>query len=297
MAFSPAKKANLLMLIVVFFWGLSYLFTRQGLESLSVFNFIALRFGVGFVAAALIFAKHFSAVNKKTIYGGAVLGFFLFLVFTGLNYGIQFTTISNAGFLGSLTVLFVPILSSLIDRKRPEKKIVVGSLSATAGIALLTLESAAGFGFGDLICILAAAFYAGHILMTKRLTEQKETDALNLGIAQLGFTCLYGIAATFLFETPQLPQNTQAWTAVLFLGLFCTAFGFVAQTLAQKDTTPSHIGLIFALEPVFAAIFAWLFVSEELLPIQILGAAVVFASVLAVETDFFKRAQRRVKKS
>lgn len=296
MSLTPMKKANLLMILVVFFWGLSYLFTKQGLLTLPPLTFLALRFGLGFTAAAIIFFKHLSKTNKKTLYGGAILGFFLFLTMTGVYFGLQFTTISNAGFLGSLTVIFVPILSAIIYRKLPEKKMIIGSISATIGIALLTLESTSGIGIGDLICILAAVAYAGHILIAKRLTGLKGVDALSLGITQLGFTFVYGLVGALLFETPQLPETPGAWAAVIFLGLFCTAFGFVGQIVAQKYTTPAHVGLIFSLEPVFAAMFAYLFASEQLLPIQALGAAIVFFSVLFVETDLKELRKPKEKK-
>ncbi|WNY28836.1 hypothetical protein MmiEs2_10440 [Methanimicrococcus stummii] len=283
---TPMKKANLLLLLVVFFWGLSYLFTKNGLETLPPFTFLALRFGLGFLIAALLFAKHLSKVNRKTIFGGAILGFFLFLTLACVYLGLQYTTISNAGFLGSLTVIFVPVFSAIIYRKLPEKKVLIGSMTAAVGIALLTLESRTGFGIGDLICIFAAVAYACHILIAKRLTNVKEIDALNLGIVQLGFTFVYGLICAFLFETPHLPTAANTWADVIFLAVFCTAFGFVGQVVAQKYTTPTHVSLIFSLEPVFASVFAYIFTSEQLLPIQIVGAAIVFFSVLYVEIDF-----------
>lgn len=282
---TPMKKANLLLLLVVFFWGLSYLFTKSGLETMSPFTFLALRFSIGFAIAALLFIKSLSKINKETIFAGSVLGLFLFLTLGGVYFGLQYTTISNAGFLGSLTVIFVPIMSAIIYRKLPEKKIIIGSVAATIGIALLTLESQSGVGIGEVVCVLAAVAYASHILIAKRFTNNPKINALNLGIIQLGFTALYGTICAFLFETPHLPASTEAWTAVLFLAVFCTAFGFVGQIVAQKYTTPAHVGLIFALEPVFASAFAYLFASEQLLPIQIVGAAIVFISVLYVEAD------------
>ncbi|WNY26030.1 DMT family transporter [Methanolapillus millepedarum] len=277
------KKADLLMFMVVFFWGLSYLFTRAGVASIPIFNFIALRFAVGFIVALLLFFRHFSKINSKTIRCGVVLGFLLFLTLAGVNYGIQHTTISNVGFLGSLTVIFVPIMSSVAYRKFPEKKIIAASICATIGIGLMTLEGGMGVGLGDLVCVLAAIVYSTHIMLSKRFVEIQEVDPLNLGIVQLGFTALFGLIFSLVFEDPFIPSTVDLWIPVLFLGVFCSAFGFIAQVVAQKYTTPSHIGLIFALEPVFAALFAYLFASEHLLPIQYLGAAIVFVSVVLAE--------------
>ncbi|MCL2862981.1 MAG: DMT family transporter [Methanimicrococcus sp.] len=286
MTLTLQKKANLLLLLIVFFWGLSYLFTKQGLLTLPPFTFLALRFGLGFTVAALVFYKRLTRINKQTICGGVILGFFLFLTLTGVYFGLQYTTISNAGFLGSLTVIFVPILFSVVYRKLPEKKIIIGSITATIGIILLISKSETGAGIGDILCIMAAAAYACHILIAKRFTDVKEIDALTLGIVQIGFTCLYSVICAFLFETPYLPETAEAWRAIIFVGIFCSAFGFIGQIVAQKYTSPVHVGLIFSLEPVFASAFAYMFAAEQLLPIQIIGAVIVLLSVLFVETDF-----------
>ena len=67
---------------------------------------------------------------------------------------------------------------------------------------------------------------------------------------------------------------------MLGLALVCSAFGFVVQPLAQAHTTPEHTGLLFALEPVFAALFARLFLHETLSAQGLLGAVLVLAGVL-----------------
>lgn len=280
-----SKKADFLMVLAVVFWGASYVFTKYGLSDLPVFTFISIRMALGFVIAALVCYKTFSKVNTKTLVGGAILGMFLFLTLTGTNYGLLYTPISNAVFLISLTALFVPLISTIIYRKLPEKKIIIGSLAATVGIILLTFTSAAGIGRGDILCITASVIYAGHILFAKKWVEKEGVNPLNLGIAQLGFTALYGTVAAFLFEEPCLPETADVWMAVLFLGLFSVAFGCVAQIVAQKHTSAAHIGLIFALEPLFGAAFAFLIYGEMLLPLQIVGGAIVFSSVVWIETN------------
>lgn len=273
------------MVIAVVFWGLSYVLTRYGLFGLPVFNFMAIRMALGFFIAALLCSKSFFKINKETIYAGAVIGFFLFLTLTGTNFGLLKTSISNTVFLISLTALFVPLFSIFIYKKWPEKKIVIGTLLATAGIALLTVTGIAGFGVGDVLCILAAGAYAFHILISKRFVENQKIDALNLGIVQLGFAALYAGIGTFLFEDPIWPEAPDVWFAVFFLAIFSIAFGCVAQVVVQKYTSASHVGLIFALEPIFGAIFAYICYGEILLPLQILGAALVFVSVLWIEAD------------
>ena len=90
----------------------------------------------------------------------------------------------------------------------------------------------------------------------------------------------------FIVETPQLPETGQVWGAVIFLSVFCTGVAFVLQPVAQQYTTASHVGVIFTLEPVFAAIVAYFFAGEVLSAKAYIGAVLMLASILIMEIDF-----------
>ena len=115
-------KADFMMLIVTMLWGSSYLFMKMGLDSLQGFNLIALRFCLAFLLAGIVFYKRLMKINSKTVLYGFLLGTILFLAISVVTMGLNFTSISNAGFLFSLSVVFVPLLLAIFFRKRPEKK-------------------------------------------------------------------------------------------------------------------------------------------------------------------------------
>src|SRR5699024_5079486 len=98
---------------------------------------------------------------------------------------------------------------------------------------------------------------------------------------------------SFFFETPHFPQTAQIWGAVLFLSVFCTGVAFVLQPVAQQYTTASHVGVIFALEPVFAAIVAFFFAGEVLSARAYFGAFLMLASIFIMEIDFKKFRYKR----
>jgi len=100
---------------------------------------------------------------------------------------------------------------------------------------------------------------------------------------------LWGLLFSIFLETPELPKTTETWAAVLGLGVLCSAIGFVVQTTAQKYTTPTHTSLLFSLEPVFAALFAFAFAGEILTPKGYVGAILVLSGVVAAELDFTKK--------
>lgn len=108
----------------------------------------------------------------------------------------------------------------------------------------------------------------------------KETNSFLLGIWQLGFTGLYGVIFTFLFETPSLPGSGAQWGAILGLAIICSAFGFIVQPVAQEYTSPEHTSMLFALEPVFSMIFAYIFLHEKLSLQGAIGAFLIMVGVV-----------------
>ncbi|AIQ52619.1 DMT family transporter [Paenibacillus sp. FSL R7-0331] len=274
-------KAELLLIMVTLFWGSSYIFMKMGLNSLGEFNLIALRFGLAFILAAVLFHKRLRRINLRTVKYGALLGFLLLGVFTCITFGLQTTTTSNAGFLVALTVVFVPLLEVLVFRKKVSPPQIFGTLLAIAGIGLLTLNGSLRIQPGDFLCILSALFYAVQILVTGKAV--KSCDSLNIGILQLGFAGGYALVLSAMFETPALPSTMPAWIAIAALGVLCSACGFILQPVAQQFTTPTRTGLIFSLEPVFAAFFGYWFAGEQLSMQGYAGAALVMLGIVASE--------------
>ena len=259
-----SKKAELLMVSVTLAWGSSYLLMKVGLNGIGPFNLIALRFGIAFVFMTLAFLPKFRKLTRATLLKGLLAGVILFLLFTGMVCGVNYTTASTAGFLTSTTVVLVPILESFLKRKLPEKSMVASICIAICGL-----------------CLMGALFYAIYIIVLDKIA--KKEDAFLISIIQLGVASALGAVAMCLFETPSLPTRPVEWGAVIGLGLVCSAYGFVVQPIAQKYAAPEKIGLIFALEPVFSAILSFLFLHEVLDFRGYLGAALILLSVVFSE--------------
>ncbi|MCG7336912.1 DMT family transporter [Sporosarcina sp. ACRSM] len=288
---STQLKGDLMMVMVTMFWGASYLFMKMGLQSIQEYNLIALRFGFAFLVATLVFYRRFPKMDRKTILHGFLLGSLLFLSTSVVVIGLKTTSVSNAGFLFSLAVIFVPLLIALFSRKKPEKRLLISVCISMTGIGLLTLNETLSINTGDFLCILGALFYALHIIITGKVTQK--ADAISIGVLQLGFAGAWGLLFSSIFEKPQLPNDTESWMAILALSILCSAVGFIGQTVAQKYTSPTRTGLIFSLEPVFAAFFAFIFIGEILTYKGYVGAVLVLLGVLAAEINVKKPIWRR----
>lgn len=277
-------RSDLLLLMITVFWGASYILTKIGLDTLEPFNLTALRFVIAFSVSAMIFYKHIFKTNFKTVKYAFVLAVILFGVFVAMTFGLKYTTASNAGFLISLSVVFIPIISAVILKQRVEKKVMIGVCLAIIGIALLTLNTQLKVGIGDLLCILCALLFALHIIVTGVYT--RDVDSITLSVLQLGFVGIFSIVFSVFTEAVKLPSTGLSWFAILALSILCTAVGYIVQTTAQQYTNASHTGLILSLEPVFSAIFAFAFLGEILSVKGYIGAAILLAGVLFAELDF-----------
>lgn len=277
------SKANLTMLVITMFWGSSYLFMKMGLESIEEFNLIALRFGIAFLTAATFFHKRLIHIDFKTVKYGFLLGTILFATLFLVTTGIKFTSISNVGFLFALSVVFVPVLLAVFFKQKTEKKAVFGVVISITGIGLLTLHNGLQINLGDFLVILSALLYAFYIVLTDKLT--KNVDSITFGILQLGFSAAWGLLFSLVFETPQFPDTKESWISILALSILCSAVAFIGQAVAQKYTTPTHTGLIFSLEPVFAAFFAFVVAGEILTAKGYVGATLVLIGVLTAQID------------
>lgn len=276
-----SRKAELLMVSVTLAWGSSYLMMKVGLTGVGPFNLIALRFGIAFLFMTVVFAKSYRGLTPAVLGRGVIVGIILFLLFVGMVCGVNYTTASTAGFLTSTSVILVPIMECILRRRAPEKTVVASTVLATFGLFLLTARDGFSLDKGAALCLMGAFFYALYIVVQDRIA--KGEDAFLISILQLGVASLLGLLCSFLFEKPTLPQTPATWGSVIFLGLICSAYGFVVQPIAQKHAAPERIGLIFSLEPVFSALLSFIFLHEILAGINYLGGGLIFLGVILPE--------------
>ena len=279
------RKADMMLVLVTLCWGVSYFFMNICLRELGPFTINMFRFCGAFVIAAALSFPKLRTVNRTTLKYSMIISIALVFVYTGVTFGVKYTSLSNSGFLSSLTVVFTPVLAFFIKKQKPDKKLAIVVLMCLIGVALMTLNERFQMAPGDIFCLMCAVSYAADLLITESAISKEEVNAFQLGIFQLGFTGVIMLMLALLFEEPHLPASAPVWGAISFLAIFCTGVAFIVQAIAQQHTTASHVGVIFALEPVFAAIVAFVFAGERLLLRAYIGAAMMLIGVFAMELD------------
>lgn len=273
------QKADFLLFTAAFVWGSSYGFMKLGAETMPPISIAALRCLFAFFLLLPFFMKRIRKTDREILKYSAITGFLIAGVFIGVIYGVIGTSASTTGFLISTSVIMVPILHGLYIRKLPSLPIMAGTAIVTAGLFILNGVTSITLDKGFVLCLLAAFLYALDILFTN--TFVSKVDSLLLGIWQMGFAGLIAGAASLLLETPRLPSTLPEWSAILGLAVFSSAYGFTVQAVAEEYTTPERAGFIFSLEPVFAAIFAYFFLGENMGIGELTGAALILLGVWA----------------
>lgn len=289
---SKQIRADLMLLLVTLCWGISYYLMDICLTDLDPFTLNSFRFLGAFFIAVIFSWKRLKTVNKTTLKYSVLVGVALVMVYIGATFGVKYTTLSNSGFLCALTVIFTPIIGFIFLKQRLSRKMTLAVVLCFVGIALLTLKDDFSLNManlkGDILCTMCGIFYAIDLLLTEKAVSNEKVDPYQLGVFQLGVTGLCNLLLAFLTETPHMPGTTEVLLSVAFLSIFCTGVAFIIQPIAQQYTTASHVGVIFALEPVFAGIVAFFLAGEVLTFKSYVGAVMMISSIFIMEIDFSK---------
>jgi drug/metabolite transporter (DMT)-like permease len=299
--------ADFNLLLVALVWGTTFVIVQKAIAFLEPYSFNTVRF---FIAAILLlfiiyFFKRSSFrefKNKNLLKSGTLLGFWLFLGYGFQTVGLLYTTSSKAGFITGLSVVLVPLFSYVLLKQKLNWQIGISSLLAVAGLYLLTIHNSFSLNIGDGYVLLCAVSFALHIVFTGKFA--KSYDALCLTVLQLFTVSFLSFITAFFTEQWQeifavnMLLKSEVITALLITSLFATALAFFAQTYFQSFTTPARVALIFAMEPVFAAITAFIVLNERLGSKALIGCILILFGMILSElkyTDFtFKKKTKRV---
>lgn len=268
----------LMMLTASLCWGASYLFMQKSLAEVGPCSLIVWRFGIAFVFSALLFPRTLFSATKAEWKHGLLLGVLLGIAFYAVMIGLRGTTTGNAGFLLGCTSVFVPLLCALKSRKWTFRILLAAAVSVS-GIGLMTLQSGFRLRPGDLFCMLSALLYSFYIILAGGFL--RNDNPLRIGVIQFsGAAAAAGAGALISGETAFLPSTLPVWGEILFLGIFCSAAGFMLQMSAQKKLSPEYVSLLYSSEPVFAMILGLIFLAEPLSAGRLGGAALILCGIL-----------------
>jgi drug/metabolite transporter (DMT)-like permease len=249
----PRLLAVVLLVAVSAAWGSTFVVMKTAVAHAPVLEFLAWRF---LLASAILLALRPRAVLRLGRRGwaqGVGLGGVLAAGYIVQTHGLEDTPAAISGFLTGMQVVFTPLLAWLLLRRRPGSRTWVATTVAALGLAVITLRGLS-FGAGETLTIMCAVLFALQIVGVGRWASVK--DALGLATVQLltvGIVCTLGQLPSGI----GLPASGEEWWAVVVTAVAATAFAFAVQSWAQSHLSTTATSIVFTLEPVFAALFAW----------------------------------------
>ena len=273
-------KYNIYMFIATIFFGMTYVLTKICLNYSTELHIISFRFLIAFVISLIFLQRKIFPLKIKEILYSLILSVLLFMVFITMTIGVKYTTATNASFLISLSVIFIPFFSWIFNKEKLKKNIFVVIFIALIGIILLTLDKNLQFHIGDILCLICAILFTFHVILTERIV--KNNNPVALSVLQFAWVSLFSFLLQYPIENFVIPKNKIFWLSMVLLGVFCTTFGYIVQTIAQKNLSSTVVGFILSLEPVFSGIFGYFFLNEYLSFQQYIGAFLLLASVIYV---------------
>ena len=284
-----------LLLAVTAVWGLTFVQVKDAVALYPLFAFLAVRFAIASLTLAPVAARRLRRLEPGGARAGIVLGLLLAAGYALQTAGLERTTVSAAGFVTGLYVVFTPVLALLLFRARIARAVWVGVALATAGLAMLSGVEA-GSPSGDALVLGGAAAFALQIVLLERWAPRYDVIALT----QVEMLVAFGgfLAVALLLRDLPVPTGWTVWSALVVTGVFASALAFLVQTWAQRRASATRVAVVFAMEPVFAGLFGYLLAGDRLGAIGWAGCAVILVGIAVTEpaagTVLRRFAQQRV---
>lgn len=254
---------KLLLIVTVAMWGAAFPLMKNISYAVDSIPFIALRMTIATVALLIINAKNLKKITKKMIISGAIYGVLLTFSSFFQVQGIRFTTATNAGFIGTTYVIFMPLFVFALTRKKPTKRTIVGIVIVVLGLLFICgIVSISPIGIsmtslnvGDLLTLAFSLLTCIYLLVGDHMT--KKFDVCLITFVHAAFAALSAwIIMPFSGQTTMNLSNPTILLSVIYCGVFSCALGYLFTLIAQKHLDPTTTSIFWSIEPVFVMIFA-----------------------------------------
>ncbi len=264
------------LLVAAALFGSTFVIVKDAVTSLAPLTFIAWRFGVAALALLVVAPPR----NRRVWRDGLIAGAVLFGAFWAQTQALTETSATNSGLVTGLYVVFTPFVAAAWGRRvRIRPGVMLGTLVAFAGLALLTIRDGLAPSPADMLTLAAAVLFAVHIVYLSRVAPHH--PVVPFTAVQMLVTAAGAAIAGWFVEGLSLPSGS-VWLAIVLTGLLVSGGAFLLQIWAQTKVSPTLAAVVLAFEPAFATAIAGV-VGEERLTLQgWIGAGLIIAAIYMV---------------
>ncbi len=277
-------QAESSLFFITLIWGGTFSFTKLGLDYSPPALFIFLRFTVALAISLLFFGKYIKGLDKTTFMQGSILGLFFGIGFLLQTYGLKYTSITNSAFITGMSVPLTPFVYWIIERKSVTRWQGAGVAASVFGLWLFSDPDINKINPGDIFTLASTLFWALYISYMDIFTRDKHEFSTTARLVVLQLITVTPLAAGFYFAfeytSSSLIVGNELLAALAYNGIVASFLLTFIHTSVQKFTTPVKAALIFSLEPVIAAIIAYLIFGEIISARGALGGAIILFGVI-----------------
>jgi len=273
---------SLLLLLVTFFWGVTFPLIKVSLEYISPLPFLALRFSVSTIIILPFIARKRQLMERKAMIYGFWAGFYLMLGYVFQTIGLLYTSAGASGLITGLYVVILPLISIVYLKTRVSAVIIVSSIIAFTGLIITSAGAVSGpLGwFGDILTMVCAIAYAMNLAyLSKRAAD---FDSYVFSFYQLFIVAVFSAIAIPFIPGEHFVINSYVVFTIIFTALLAGVLAIFVTTRAMIYVEPSVAGIIFVGEPIFAALTSVWLINEHLSLYTIIGGSIMVIAIFIV---------------
>ena len=269
-------------------WGINFSVVKTALTDLSPLSFNSLRFGLAslFLLTMLWVLERDLSFRREDIGRLVLLGLIGNTIYQLLFInGIARTTASNSSLILATMPIFVALLSSVLGVERVERKVWHSVILSFIGIFLIvqgagrTLTMTDQSWIGDLLILTGTICWSTYTVLSKPLLQRYTPLKLTTLTMVMGTPLLVLVSIPSLKEQNWGSVSLQGWLCLIYSFCFAVAIGFVIWYTGVSRIGTTRTALYENLITVIAVAVAWLFLSERMTLLQVLGAVLVLTGL------------------
>ncbi len=281
--------------MAMLFWGLTFVFYKISFESFRPVTVILLRLLISvpfiFISARLL--KKIQRIEKKDLAYVIVLAFFEpFLYFMGESYGLTYVSPTIAAVIVATIPLLVPVAAYIVFRERLSSMNIIGLFLSFIGVLVVIFTTDVEWGatiMGVLFMFMAVISAVAYAILIKKLTFKY--NGFTITAYQNFFGIFLFLPFFFLWDYETFISTTpsgRSLFALAYLGIFGSSITFILFARGVRELGASRANIFANLIPVFAAVFSYFVLKEEMPILKIIGIIVVISGLVLSQLKTLK---------
>ncbi len=284
---TPKDRSLLKLLLALLTWSSSYAITRTVVTTVPPILFAFLRFVVAILALLLISYTRKTPVQETmkerwvSILTLSLTGVTLYYVF--FNFSLQQTSAAAGALIQGFIPISTAILAAVFLKEKLKPLQIAGIFISVAGVVLIGFTNQPGGPgsntiFGNVLMIAAVLCWAIYTVVSKKLASI-DPIWLITRLSIIGTILLIPAVVYEMKDQPWPAITWQGWAAILYMGIFPSALGYIWFNSALQHISATQAGVLINMDPVLGALIAVAFLGEQVHIWQITGAALTLIGV------------------